>query len=146
MSLNKFTSSVERKEWMNINANDIKCATLEVDVAPWTTGSTSFKLQPAVTYTAFDVTGISHLWVADAGLATINSLSGGVDGQKLTVMCGGFGGTILFKHEFSTGAPGEQLLFVQTAADFTSPLGPALVGTAQLTFDLTNQRWLTYAE
>ena len=31
MSLNKITSSVERKEWMNINCNDIKCATLEAD-------------------------------------------------------------------------------------------------------------------
>ena len=39
MSLNKFTDINNRKEWMNINCNEIRCATLSADTLNATKGT-----------------------------------------------------------------------------------------------------------
>jgi hypothetical protein len=139
MSLNKFTSSAVRKQWMNINANEVKCASFEVD--------DKLKLTPMTTYSALDVSNISTLWTTDPGMVIIESLAGGSDGQIVHIMVGGFGGQVLLKEQLSTGAPGEQLIMTQLATDILFPVPPAtVVGYAKLLFDEAQNRWLAFAE
>lgn len=143
MSLNKFTDSSVRKEWMNINCADMECKTLSCDNPPWNHGS-AIKLNPLQTYTALDVTGVNHLFVNEGGPAYLDSLAGGVDGQILTVTVGGFGGGVIIKNEFASGAPGEQIIKTQDGLDNTLPAPPALTGVATLQYVASQVRWVSF--
>jgi hypothetical protein len=144
MSLNKFTDSDVRKEWMNINAKDIRCETLECDNPPWGHGA-GFPLTPFTTYNALDVSGINHIYLTTDGSVTINSFANGVDGQLLTIF-NGFGGVITLNHLNAVGAPGEQVLYLQDGLNNTLPKSPLLMGTASCMYVASQSQWLVYAQ
>jgi hypothetical protein len=143
MSLNKFTDSVVRKEWMNINAKDIKCETLECDNPPWNQGG-GLKLESFQVYNALNVAGINHVYLNAGGLSTINSFAGGVDGQLLTVSAGGFGGQLELKEQFATGTPGEQILLLANSTTTTIPISPLVVGVATCQYVANESRWTVF--
>lgn len=145
MSLNKLTDSSTRKEWMNINCEDVECKTLSCDNPPWNHGG-GLKLTPLQTYSALDVSGVNHLYLNEAGEATLNSLAGGVEGQLLTITVGGFGGFLIIKNEFAIGAPNEQIIVLQNQLDNTIPKAPLIVGTATLQYVANQSRWICFAQ
>jgi hypothetical protein len=136
MSLNKFTNSDVRKQWMNINANEVKCATFEVD--------NKEKLQPSMTWAPLEVANLNTLWSTEAGVVEIQTLAGGVDGQVLHIFTGGNGGQITLKNNFATATPEEKAILTSTGADVTLPTA-GTIGSARLIYDESLGKWLASA-
>lgn len=111
MSLNKFTSSAEKQEYLNVYMKDFKCETLEVENAP------SFKGGPLLEYSADPLTpptidsvdmsandGIAIRSPVVGSLATLQSLNAIKNlGRVVVYFYGPAGGTLTVKHNTTAG-------------------------------------------